>query len=1144
MRHHARSPKGFRRVDQARTPRLSVLLLTVVGCPPPAQPAPPVPRQISSSPVVCRLESVPKEVVEEGELEVTVFCSLPPDRPLTPLNCELKGTGPEVLRTHRRMVRGVTRQRFTFAAPSAKEAASLIVAAWLGTDWQQPVVPIAFSEPIGVVSRESMDRRRRSEAQAEAILTGLHYRRSVKGNIALPAADWPGQDRSVPDVLTSALRRRGYEVTPLDGEAFLNPFVTTPERFDLLIIPNGRRLPVEAAGTINRYLRDRGNLLVLGAPLFADPLRRVGDRWMTAAEVEAALKATPTAKVLFDFESGGPEGWSRSSNNPQAPATFAVEGPGASDSKRSMHVRISELTGWESFHSPPLPQGAVPPGHTLTCFWARGGSHTPRLAIEWNEHDGSRWFAVVALTSEWQYYVLTPDRFTYWHDSPTGARRGASGDRFNPANGARLGFGLAFTHTGHAGGAHEFWVDQVGLAANPLGDSAEPGRPDFPATDLLWPSYKVYRATEVARIRTNWMQALVDPSDLPLPKVLFCPHQRPQGTGFNKGRAWRMITVAEAVGGDGEFRGPALSVLVNQPKVGRAHVWAMMGSDEAAFLSAPRTVAALCDVAERIIDGVFLLEGGSEFYTCRQGESIRLGARVVGVRREDSREIGVRLRVLAGGAEVFGQAFAGAVRSGKAPTVFESTWGPDRLNPNGYSVVVELIRDGRVVDRVQHELGVWHPKANPQFVTARDGDFYLAGRKWYPYGVNHMPASGIGIEDGHYFEQYLGRRSYDPEIFDRELHRIRALGMNMVSAFIYHESHADRNLLDYLRRCEKYGLKVNLSLRPGTPMDFEWPKMRQMIVENHLAENDTVFAYDLAWEPFIGRHAERTRWDKLWGEWIQRRYGSIDAAERAWSFAAPRNKEGYVTNPPDMACGRDGPWRKLVCDYRRFIDELVERHYGEARRLVRSVDPHHLVSFRMTVAGDPTFDQAQNMPYDFRSLATCVDIFEPEGYGRIGDWQQVKPGLFTVAYARAVDRTKPILWAEFGVSTWDGNAMETSARNLDFQARFYDDFLKMVLQSGANGAVCWWYPGGFRVGENSDFGIINPDGTDRPVSAVLRKYATLLTQPRDLPQPTEWIEYNPDDPAGVQGIYNQVSQRFWQALDGGKVPGLKSSGVK
>ena len=39
---------------------------------------------------------------------------------------------------------------------------------------------------------------------------------------------------------------------------------------------------------------------------------------------------------------------------------------------------------------------------------------------------------------------------------------------------------------------------------------------------------------------------------------------------------------------------------------------------------------------------------------------------------------------------------------------------------------------------------------------------------------------------------------------------------------------------------------------------------------------------------------------------------------------------------------------------------------------------------------------------------------------------------------------------------------------------------RMFIESGADGVFFWWYPGGFRLGENSDFGIINPDGTTDP----------------------------------------------------------------
>ena len=61
---------------------------------------------------------------------------------------------------------------------------------------------------------------------------------------------------------------------------------------------------------------------------------------------------------------------------------------------------------------------------------------------------------------------------------------------------------------------------------------------------------------------------------------------------------------------------------------------------------------------------------------------------------------------------------------------------------------------------------------------------------------------------------------------------------------------------------------------------------------------------------------------------------------------------------------------------------------------------------------------------------------------------------------------------------------------------------------------------------------------------MLRKYAEQITRPRDIPQPEVWVEFNPDDPAGIEGIYKKASSKFWQTVESGRVPGLRPSGKK
>ena len=240
---------------------------------------------------------------------------------------------------------------------------------------------------------------------------------------------------------------------------------------------------------------------------------------------------------------------------------------------------------------------------------------------------------------------------------------------------------------------------------------------------------------------------------------------------------------------------------------------------------------------------------------------------------------------------------------------------------------------------------------------------------------------------------------------------------------------------------------------------------------------------------------------------------------------------------------QDGPWRRVVADYRRFLDELVGTRYAEARRLVRSIDTSHPVSFRMQHAGDPTHNAPGLLPYDFLGLAHAVDLWEPEAYGRIGDWERVKAGHFTAAYARLCHPGLPVVWAEMGYDVWNRAVMAPDSGKLAFAARYYRDFYRMLRESGADGVFFWWYPGGYRLNERSDFGIINADGTDRSVTRVIREEGPGFLRAPPPPHPDYWIEVDRDqDARGLAGIYERVQVEYWRAVESGRNPGLRWGG--
>jgi hypothetical protein len=194
----------------------------------------------------------------------------------------------------------------------------------------------------------------------------------------------------------------------------------------------------------------------------------------------------------------------------------------------------------------------------------------------------------------------------------------------------------------------------------------------------------------------------------------------------------------------------------------------------------------------------------------------------------------------------------------------------------------------------------------------------------------------------------------------------------------------------------------------------------------------------------------------------------------------------------------------------------------------------------MGYAGNPV--EQPNFPYDFRAFKS-LDLVEPESYGGAyaGNPNQ---GSFAAAYARYAAPGRPVFWAELGVSIWDGSNFTGTPPKTAEQVSFYERMYDMMLKSHASGSAGWFWPGGYRFDEKSDYGVINPDGSWRPVSEVIKKYSTSMTAPRDRPAVDHWITVDRDaDVRGLVGIYERVQGEFWQAVQAGKFPGLRDEGT-
>lgn len=683
----------------------------------------------------------------------------------------------------------------------------------------------------------------------------------------------------------------------------------------------------------------------------------------------------------------------------------------------------------------------------------------------------------------------------------------------------------------------------VGL---PAWQNSQKNSTNFPSIEGFSPNYMFYPVSGNVQVTTPAEIALVTavtkPIAYPNSGELWAMHPRPRSVGYNQKRAWRWQPLLEARAKDGDYRGTIGALVIHFEGPMRGAMVAGFTPTDPSFYQHAEIRRVIREVAADMQRGTFLREGGSEFFTVFQDQTFNCGIRAANLGKQVQPSLTARLRISTGKQEVKSFSYDWTLQPGEEKN-FEQPCKSEVWPKHGMQIVAELLNDGKVIDRFTHDLNSWAPKETKNFITITNGHFYLKGKRWKANGVNYMPSSGIAMPEVYYFEYWLDRGSYDPEVIERDLTRIENMGLNAVSIFIYHESMKAQHLLDFLRRCDAHKLHVNQSLRPGTPLNFNFAHMKELIDFYHMPDNDTIFAYDLAWEPNFGNQSEQqNNFGEEWTKFVHKKYSTLDDATKAWGmppvFAA---KSTNVLSVPTMhQLTQDGNWRWLVADYRQFLDEKLGAAYGEARRLMRTADTNHAVSFRMTETGNPTFNWDQVLAYDFYGLRDAVDIWEPEAYGRIGDWEKVKPGRFEHDYARLCDPSKPYLWAEMGETVWDRvNTRENNDR-IAFEGPWCRNFYQMMEMSGDDGVFFWWYPGGYRFNERSDFGIINPDGTDRPFTRAIRDEGPHFLKASDPPKPNFTIAIDRDrDARGIFGVYQSVKDDYWRAIVEGKTPKLE-----
>ncbi|MBC7287372.1 MAG: hypothetical protein H5T86_04860 [Armatimonadetes bacterium] len=861
---------------------------------------------------------------------------------------------------------------------------------------------------------------------------------------------------------------------------------------------------------------------------FAQQFVYAGGQWKRPEE---ALREAPEAGTLLDVTPDVPSQLRYASDAPQLGHSVTVEAAPPQVGGRVLHARLDQVRSWANWAAS-VPENVMPENAAIT-FWARGGDNTSHLVVELSESDQSRWLTAVELATQWRKYVLTPHDFQFWHDCPARGKRGYSGDALRPQCVTGLAFGLAKSHAPVTPGPKEFWLSSLRFSVIP--PDAMPARQYIPELDAIAPWYKTFDHPNVRQLRTApgtvWSDARLQHSG----KVRSA-YPRPWGRVMTGIRTHRWVPILEAVDLSGRHSYPAALVV---PARGRfaGGSWSFWGLPVSVLKSGGSRLQKLFgEVAAAQARGVWLVEAGPDQVAYMPKQAPRWGAVVVNSSAKAA-PVEIVLRARRDGRP------AGTLEKqlSAAPAQlsrFLEAWKAE--GPGVYEVTAELRQDGRVIDRISMPVRVLSGQPDPQdqYVRVEGGRFWVGNKTWFPHGVNFWPRYVSGLSPHDYGLGWLHRAHYDPLLVEEDLSIAEGLGITAVSIQSPRSPDDLPCLWDFLARCRAHDIRVNLFVH-ADPRGFDRDDVRNIIAGGELWKFSSIYAYDITWEPRWGDYQERCRFDEFWRRWIIDQYGSVEAAEEVWGFKAPRGEDGRVTGPTDDQLDTDGPWKVFVAAYRRFVDDFLSAGYGRSCRFIRSIDNRHLISNRAGWGGTGNPHTVRIYQFDPLSGAAHLDFISPEAYGMRPDEGDYKRWGFIDAYCRRAGNGKPVFWSEFGSSIYPGYTREDYER----QRRIWANTLELVMFAGADGDAGWWWPGGYRVNERSDYGCVEPRGEPRPSALELKKYSARICQRGVEVRPERTLIIDRDqDVRGLAGLWQRHLEDYIHLADGKHVVRLRTAG--
>ncbi|MBQ9358258.1 MAG: hypothetical protein IJT95_01795 [Abditibacteriota bacterium] len=938
--------------------------------------------------------------------------------------------------------------------------------------------------------------------------------------LCIPAAAktaWFRGGSSADAALKKAFAAEGFRTADV---ASLSGF--SGEKDDVLVLENCQYFPGEGVEAFNAFIQKGGGLLAIGGIPFSEMTVRLEGRDVPLSEA-SRLVSDGEGETLADPASpGAVSRFSVTSCNSLPGRHFDTA---VSEGRPAFHIHNDGADSWESYTAS-LPELSVPES-PLFSVSIKGSRYSPTLSLGIREKDGSRWFRHISLSDKWETYIISPGDFGMWDNSRDG-RRGGPGDSPDPGNLASFEFAIMsavqeeedYPSSTPTGKPQDIYIGEVKLIPGALLSGIR--RPmEMPAFS---PAIHMYRASaDTVTFEGGSIEA----------EEVVMPFYRNRGYGLDNKGAFRQVPLAFCMEKDREKGMAAQAIYHREDSAFHGATWVYAGVDPGLL-----TEAFIERLTECFVPKPRFLCAGTSRFSYMPGERIDVGAKTV---KGEGDSVVIRIK-----DEPWNEVFAREVKPGETASLFLS-------EPGFYTAELELFSGGVRTDRMVQDFSVFDPDSRTwdNIVRSEEGHLWLGDDKWVPSGVNYWPMYAVGVplrtaEGG---GAWLAADEYLPDRIEADLRLLSDMDINAVSTQYLRISEAPQ-LRDFLERCQKYGIKVHLFLEGCHPLALREETAASLVKAACLDRARAMFCYDLGWEVSLGGEASRASLNGKWNEWLTREYGSPETAFTVLGYT-PSITNGYYNGPTDSQIRTpDKKSLAFIGAWRRFLDDLIGKGLQRSVRNLRKYDPYTLMGLRNGAGGNGTVVYAHIFPYDMKAGARHLDILCPEGYNLGATPLFMGMGELTNLHCRLVSGGKPVVWIEYGAylllgNTPDNYSQEAALKKLQYQTNYYRIMADFVARSSATGSFAWWYPGGYRLDERSDYGIAEPDLTPRGALLAIRDRAADQLAGDVWPREAdETLIYDRDLYArGYGDFFEKNARHVSERLLEGKYTGLATPGT-